>query len=312
MKYSSYLMSLFVLLTIWSKPVFSKQIIGSLPTNEEIQENFLEKQLEPEENDATEEITTENESDTDSSPTDLLNDSTTDSDNNDKVEDEDTDNTEVDNEQTTDDENNPASFYNLDFNFQTLLTFTDAESGSSLMEVIYHTSFKIDVAASNTPKKQKAFLSIVPEVVGNIAINELFQCYTEIEIDETSAATIETRLKTINATEDSDETTDLLLKINFDEIPENWHTTCVAAEDKLNTLGEPQFYNQDVLNQIFPALKKILLQDIELNSRETMTLEVEPYTIDESATLKITIDVTGSGTLTIEKTDQIFEETELE
>jgi len=204
----------------------------------------------------------------------------------------------------------------LQFNFTSHLQFivqpteestaaVDQTLGEPYMEIEYTTQFEIPLNLKERRQLNNIDAEYEVQNWGSLARNEFFDCRLEIAIPQIPVE-ITTRLK--KEVQKDEETDDeevinyqLAIKVDFgDEAVEDWFSLCTDVSGAiLNTQGETEDYNLQVLKLVEPSIKALVLEEYDPEEEATIPLTVESTIITDDD-IANDIVMYGDGSVTIE------------
>lgn len=180
--------------------------------------------------------------------------------------------------------------YLLTFKFISTAQFQNPGGPSPFMEIEYETSFEIPIFVKNRRSTKEAEAIYEIQNWGFLAQNEFFYCDLKIEIQQQLPVKIVARLNTIPGEE---EIFSAALKILFNkDMNEDWFANCtdVTSGATLNTQGNPEKYNFQILAAIEPSLAALIFEEFDPDGENEIQLEAPIKVVnDEEISTEITL-----------------------
>ncbi|HBF13079.1 MAG TPA: hypothetical protein DDW49_06800 [Deltaproteobacteria bacterium] len=179
------------------------------------------------------------------------------------------------------------------------------------MEVDYTNECHTSLELSEKKQIKKVVCDVTSDRGGSLAANEFFECRLDIDINdmdaEVSTRIIKTQKKQASRPGDvntdlTEEKTTLALKIHFtDDAKESWYSLCTdfGSGSQLNTEGEKENYNLEVIKKITPGISSIVVEDFDPTTSTRISLTTED-TIIEDTDIANNISLSGEGFISIE------------
>lgn len=224
---------------------------------------------------------------------------------------------EEENEEYLEDEledNLPSHLIKVQFN--STVQFTEWEMteegpkalSSPYLEILYQHNCEIPINLGKRKKRVKSECDFEVDLSGHLASNDLFECKLDIAIEkipvELSCKVKENKIEDKeNPDEEALVEKQLACSLKFSkEAKENWYSNCVdfTSGATLNTEGDTESYNLEVLNRIEPSLRSLLIENYDPKSEYSLILETAPEII-EDIELANDVYLYGEGNISIEE-----------
>lgn len=186
----------------------------------------------------------------------------------------------------------------FEFNSQVLMTNTQTEQ--TFLEINYTTRIEKEIQIKKSRYRTTGKATIVNEVIGDLAGNELFGCKLRIETDDIRAD-IMSRFNQRDETEEEEAISELALQIKFKKsaMLENWFSDCTGTDGSLfNTAGDKEKYLYMTLEAITPELTGFTIPDYIRSDEGVIELVAEPFIIEYPDSSEI-YTLQGNGQVTI-------------
>lgn len=166
------------------------------------------------------------------------------------------------------------------------------------LQVEYKSNFELPVSLGSHRKEYDTEAQYDVNTWGALARNEFFDCRLEVIIPHMPVH-VTTRLRQEKKAAETDDTEEpqlssLAIALDFGgDLREDWYSFCTDTSGaNLNTKGETESYQLQILKMVQPSLKSIFIEEMDILDNNEVKLVVEPTIIDDR---EIANDITLSG-----------------
>lgn len=205
-------------------------------------------------------------------------------------------------EDNTFDNQGEGPTHSLKFEFDGQLAATNIITEVTYLEINYQIKIEQEVEVKNARFRSKAQATILTEVVGDYAANELFSCVLDIQFGKETPVESMIRYRTTPATEEEDAKAELAVKFNMkkSDFMEDWFSNCTGVDGSIfNTQGDKEKYLYLILENVLPELSGFLMENFEYEGTNTTDHQAEAFIIEDPDAY-IDYTLTGSGTTVVE------------